>query len=114
MTAVSLPAPPEAEPADELATIEKVAPPDIITLIVDPQSAVTINYLLYSGAELTLALRAAGDTTIVSTEATTLQFLLDVYNIPIPAKLPYSLTPRIDELQAPNLEGDQVVDESGQ
>jgi pilus assembly protein CpaB len=111
---VSLPAPPEAEPADELATIEKVAPPDIITLIVDPQSAVTINYLLYSGAELTLALRAAGDTTIVSTEATTLQFLLDVYNIPIPAKLPYSLTPRIDELQAPNLEGDQVVDESGQ
>ncbi len=103
---ISLPAPAGAVPAEEMAAVEKIEPPDIITLIVDPQSAVTINYLLFSGAELTLALRATGDSGVVSTEAATLQFLLDVYNIPIPAKLPYSLTPRLDKLQAPELEGD--------
>ncbi|MBE9524686.1 MAG: hypothetical protein IMY76_06275 [Chloroflexi bacterium] len=111
---IGLPAPAETVPAEEIAAIEKVSPPDIITLIVDPQSAVTINYLLYSGAELTLALRAAGDTGVVSTEAATLQFLLDVYNIPIPAKLPYSLAPRVDDLQAPELEGDLAEEETGQ
>jgi len=93
-----LPAPSSAvQPSEEIAPAA-VEPPDIITLIVDPQSAVTINYLLYSGAELTLALRSAGDDAVLSTEAATLQFLLDVYNIPIPAKLPYSLAPRTDEL----------------
>ncbi|MBM3144527.1 MAG: hypothetical protein FJ010_06050 [Chloroflexi bacterium] len=81
-------------------------PPDVITIIVTPQDAVTVNYLLYSGAELTLALRSSRDDTITTTEAATLQFLLDVYNIPIPAKLPYGITPRIDELVPPVLEND--------
>lgn len=76
-------------------------PPDLITLVVSPQDAVTLNYMMYAGAELTLALRAAGDTSSVDTEAATLQFLLDTYNIPIPAKLPYGIEPRVDELFSP-------------
>lgn len=81
-------------------------PPDVITLVVTPQDAVTLNYLMYSGAELTLALRAAGDDSSISTEAATLQFLLDTYNIPVPAKLPYGMEPSTNELVAPQLEND--------
>jgi Flp pilus assembly protein CpaB len=72
--------------------------PTIITLIVDPQDAVALNYLLFSETELTLVLRASGDDTPFTTEAATLQFMLDVYNVPAPAKLPYSMEPRIDSL----------------
>jgi len=40
-----------------------VPPPDIITLVVSPQDSLVMNYFLYANARLTLALRAAGDTT---------------------------------------------------
>lgn len=78
-----------------------IDPPDIITLIVTPQDAVTLNYLIYVGAELNLALRASGDDSLITTEAVTLEFLLNNYNIPVPSKLPYGLTPRIDTLISP-------------
>jgi Flp pilus assembly protein CpaB len=81
--------------------VELVQPPDVITLIVSPQDAVTLNYLLYSGAKLTLALRGANDDSRVQTEAVTLQYLLEQYNIPVPIKLPYGMEPRIDGLTPP-------------
>jgi len=77
--------PPQGEAADEPVI------PEVITLVVTPQDAVTLNYLVAQGARLTLALRSAGDASRVETESVTLQFLLDQYNIQIPAKLPYSM-----------------------
>jgi pilus assembly protein CpaB len=103
------PVPVEGEPAPEAP--EPPPPPNIITLIVSPQDAVTLNYLLYSGAELTMALRSAGDSAILTTEAATLQFLLDVYGIPIPAKLPYGMEPRIYELEPGNPQPQPAVPE---
>jgi len=84
---------------DALASIPQ--PPDLITLIVTPQDAVTLNYLVYAGAELSLALRSAADSTVATTEAVTLEYLLNTYNIPVPTKLPYGLEPRIDSLLSP-------------
>lgn len=90
-TGQPLPAPPQA-------------PPDIITLIVSPQDAVTLNYLLYSGAELTMALRSVGDDSLSSTEAVTLDYLLNTYSIPVPSKLPYGMEPRTNSLTPPTLQ----------
>jgi pilus assembly protein CpaB len=81
-------------------------PPDVITLVVTPQDAITLNYLLYSGAQLTLALRAAQDDTRVQTESVTLQFLLEQYNITVPAKLPNSMEPAVRTLNRPSLAND--------
>ncbi len=90
--------------------------PDLITLIVTPQDAVTLNYFLFTyvntegsttnPAMLTLALRGAGDQQRVQTEAVTLQYLMDQYKIPLPAKLPYGLEPRVNSLQTPALAND--------
>lgn len=80
--------------------------PDLITLVVNPQDAVTLNYLVYAGSQLTLALRPSGDDTRVQTEATTLDFLLTQYNIPVPVKLPYGMEPRVDDLTPPMLTND--------
>jgi Flp pilus assembly protein CpaB len=82
------------------------APPDVITLIVSPQDAVTLNYLVYSGAELTLVLRNPRDTDATTTEAVTLSYLLDQYNIPIPVKLPYGMQPPVTALAPKALPND--------
>lgn len=81
--------------------------PDVITLVVTPQDAITLNFLIYNNAKLTLALRSAGDDERVKTEAVTLQYLMDQYSIPVPAKLPYGLEPRVNQLQDPALPNDQ-------
>ncbi|HNT24832.1 MAG TPA: flagella basal body P-ring formation protein FlgA [Anaerolineales bacterium] len=96
-----------APPAAATTTPTPVpAPPDVVTLIVSPQDAVTLNYLIFAGGELTLALRHPQDTNTSSTEAVTLQFLLDQYSIPVPVKLPYGLEPRVDDLLWPTLPSD--------
>lgn len=103
---VTLPAPPPTEEGEEPPPPE-VQPPDIITLIVTPQDAVTLNYLVYAGAELNLALRSGNDDSRVFTEAVTLQFLLDQYNIPVPVKTSFGIEPRLDVLTPPVLENDR-------
>jgi Flp pilus assembly protein CpaB len=99
---------PPVEPAPEGQPEEISLLPVTITLIVTPQDAVTLNYLMmiFPGAQLTLALRSAGDDTRVQTEAVTLDFLLKQYNIPVPLKLPYGLEPRLGELALPELPND--------
>lgn len=95
--------------------------PDIVTLIVTPQDSVTLTYLINAqtltvktnpdGSQVTvpgepqtrfsLTLRNPTDQARQATEASTLQFLLSQYNIPIPAKLPYALQPALTGLLAP-------------
>ena len=75
--------------------------PTIITLVVDPQDAVSLNYLIYSGAELNLTLRSAGDQSLMETEAIALHNLLSQYNIPVPVKVPYATHPPVYELVPP-------------
>jgi Flp pilus assembly protein CpaB len=89
---------PEGGAAQPAATAVPVANPDIITLIVTPQDAVSLTYMLTSGVNLTLTLRAPDDSTRAETEAATLQYLLSQYAIPVPAKLPYGIQPRLDNL----------------
>ena len=87
-------------PAEGEQPVETPAPvpPDVITLIVSPQDAITLNYLIFSGAQMTLALRPSEDDTRVQTDAVTLQYLLDTYSIPVPVRLPYGMEPRVDAL----------------
>lgn len=102
--ATPTPAPSAAEeaagPEGEGAVVE---PPklDLITLIVSPQDALVLNYALKSGADIAFALRAAGDTARIETESVTLQYLIEHFNIPVPAKLPYGTQPRVDQIAGP-------------
>ena len=98
----------ETAPEDgEAAPAPVIVRPDIITLVVTPQEAVSLNYLLYAEAHLTLALRANEDAQAepVFTDAVTLNYLKDLYNIPLPSKLEFGLEPRVDELVSPDTQG---------
>jgi pilus assembly protein CpaB len=100
----------EAAAAPQIPTSE---PPDIVTLIMWPQDAVTLNYLLYTGGQVTLALRGAGSVNeaATATDAVTLQYLMDVYRIPLPVRLPYGTQPGVEELVPPVLENDYLLEE---
>jgi pilus assembly protein CpaB len=73
-------------------------PPDIITLVVTPQDAIVLNYMNRMseryplGVQVTFALRSAGDTSRVDTEAVTLSYMFERFNIALPAKLNYGLS----------------------
>ena len=92
----------QQQPAEGEAPVK----PDIVTLIVSPQDAIMLSYLTYTKAQIALTLRNPSDQSRQATEAATLQFLLSQYNIPVPAKLPYALQPRIDVLAPPVLPND--------
>jgi pilus assembly protein CpaB len=96
----------EQAQAAEITPTPMPAPPDVMTLIVSPQDAVTLNYLIYGGAQLTLVLRNPRDTAVGPTEAVTLVYLLDQYSIPVPVKLPYGLQPAVTALVPPALQND--------
>ncbi len=92
-TNLAAPAPVAAPVADGQQAPPAPAGPDIVTLLVSPQDSITLSYLILTDAELSLTLRNPSDQARQATEASTLQFLLSQYNIPVPAKLPYSLEP---------------------
>lgn len=88
---------------------QQQANPDIVTLMVNPQDSISLNYFVYSGAVLSLSLRNPNDTSRFSAESATLTSLLTQYNISLPSKLPYATQPRIEVLTPPVLPNDAVT-----
>ncbi len=80
-----------------------VPPPDIITLMVAPQDSLVLNYFMFADAKFTLALRSAGDTTLVETESVTLPYVIETFRISVPTRLTYALEPAVRTLTTPTL-----------
>jgi len=85
-----------------------------VTLIVTPQEALALNWAIKTGVDLVMTLRAPGDTSADVTTSVTLQYLFDTYVITVPAKQPYGLEPRLDELIVPVLPNDPAPAGAGQ
>jgi Flp pilus assembly protein CpaB len=96
-------APAEAQQAAPTAA----PPPDVLTLIVTPQDALSLNWAMKANVDMTLTLRAPGDSQEIDTTSVTLQYLIDNYSIAVPSKLPYGLEPRLDAIVPPVLGNDQ-------
>ncbi len=103
--------PTSAEEGQEPQPAKLVNVPDVVTLVVSPQEAIVLNYLVYAEANIMLALRSPYDNEAapVYTDAVTLDYLMNIYNIPVPNKLDYGLETRVDELAEPVLDNDQNV-----
>ena len=98
---------PNATPSP--AQAQQQASPDIVTLMVNPQDSISLNYFVYSGAMLSMTLRNPNDTSRFAAESATLTSLLTQYNISLPSKLPYASQPRIDILIPPLLPNDTIT-----
>jgi Flp pilus assembly protein CpaB len=91
------------------AQAQQLANPDIVTLMVNPQDSISLNYFVYSGAMLSMSLRNPNDTSRFSAESATLTSMLTQYNISLPSKLPYASQPKIEILTPPLLPNDTVT-----
>jgi len=91
------------------AQVQQQAAPDIVTLMINPQDSISLNYFVYSGAALSMTLRNPNDTSRFAAESATLTSLLTQYNISLPSKLPYAAQPRIDVIIPPLLPNDVVT-----
>lgn len=91
------------------AQVQQQSAPDIVTLMVNPQDSISLNYFIYNGAILSMSLRNPNDTSRFDAQSTTLTSLLTQYNISLPSKLPYAMQPRIDVLIPPLLPNDVVT-----
>jgi len=89
--------PEEAEEQQPEPTLRAAVEP--LTLIVMPQDAMVLKYASEVGANIDLVLRSAGDTEQTGAEPVTLKYLFERYNLDLPPKLPYGLTP---PLESPN------------
>lgn len=83
----------EEEGQEDVEATQTAPVPDNMTLIVSPQDVVLLNYLIEANVKLTVALRSSGDSQTITTDAVTLQYVLDQKNIPLPVKLPYAVEP---------------------
>lgn len=98
----------EGAPPPQAAPVAvETAPPDIVTLVVDPQEALAINYAVKSGMDIVLTLRGPNDQNQTQTDMVSLQYLMETYNMAVPQRLPYSTSPRVDLFNLPLLPEDE-------
>jgi Flp pilus assembly protein CpaB len=102
--ATATPLPDEVGGTTDEVTIEEtpeVAPrPDIVTLAVSPQEAVELTWFVEAGLPLTFALRSASSTSLQDTNAVTLNYIMNRFNIRVPERANYSLEPAIRSIRS--------------
>ncbi len=84
--------------------------PDILVIEVTPQEALAISFIIRLHADLTYALRSAGDTSVFSVPSMDLKRLMDDFKIDLPPSLSYGTVPRIDVPYLPILGNDIPVE----
>jgi Flp pilus assembly protein CpaB len=88
---------------------ETLTPPDILVIEVSPEEALAVDYLIRIKADLSYAMRSAGDTTVFNIPSMDLKRLMDDFKIDLPPNLAYGSTPRMDQPFIPVLGNDSVV-----
>jgi Flp pilus assembly protein CpaB len=94
----------EQTPEQTVTTVSK--PPDIITLIVSPQDALALNYVMKAGMDIVFTLRSPDDLSQIETTSVSLEYLFNNYSITVPSKPAYGLQPRLDKIIPPVLPND--------
>jgi hypothetical protein len=92
----------EAVPEGEEGEVQvEPAMPSVqpLTLAVSRQDAMVLEYAQIIGARVNFVLRPVQNTQRQTTEAVTLQYLMNQYNIEVPPKLPYGVTPSVQQLE---------------
>lgn len=93
---------PTATPLPGPTATPNVYNPDLITLAVSPQDAVTLTWIIEAGLPITLTLRSAQEGAApfdTTTDNVTLEYITQTYRIKQPGKLNYALEPRISSIR---------------
>jgi pilus assembly protein CpaB len=101
-TPLPTPTPPEGE-ATSAAPPPTPTPtaPDVVTLAVTPQDAVVLTWIVEHRLPITLVIRSVKDIAAgpATTDAVTLQYMVDRYTVTLPPALPYALEPALRSIR---------------
>jgi Flp pilus assembly protein CpaB len=81
---------------------------DIVTVAVSPQDAVVLTWFVEAKIPFTFALRSAATTTLPQTDAVTLDYIMERFNIAVPERFNYSIEPAIRSIRRLEV-GDQIT-----
>lgn len=73
--------------------------PDIITLAVSPQDAVFLSWIVEARLPITFLLRSSQGSSSALTEPVTLDYVMDTYNIVVPARRTFSIEPAVSSIR---------------
>ncbi len=94
--------PPPGQGEAQQATPQPTATPYlplIITLAVTPQDALVLTWAVDAQIPITLALRTAGDNSVVATDPVSLDYMIRTYNAQPPVALEFALEPPITSVR---------------
>jgi Flp pilus assembly protein CpaB len=102
-TPVPTPTPAEGEPTKGAPPPTPTPPfPDIVTLAVEPQDAVTLTWIIEARVPMTLVIRSAqGDPSVRTdpTQSVSLQYMIETFQVAQPPSLPYALEPALRSIR---------------
>jgi len=90
--------------------VEIVIRPDIVVVSVTPQEALVMTWLIEAGVPLNFLLRSAADNSRVLTQAVTLEYIMDSYEITLPEPRNFSIEPAIRSIRSVILTNVQPID----
>jgi Flp pilus assembly protein CpaB len=102
--------PTPAAGAAQTTTAQIATTPDIMVIEVTPQEALAINFLIRMKADLTYALRSAGDTSVFTLNSVDLSALMEEFNITLPPNSTFASGVRTDAPYIPVLGNDVAVE----
>jgi len=79
--------------------VEVVIRPDIVVVAVEPQEALVMTWLIEAGVPLNFFLRSAADNSRALTDAVTLGYIMDTYEVTLPPQREFSIQPAIEEIR---------------
>lgn len=94
-----------ATPAPEVQPTPEPPRPDLVTLAVRPQDAVILTYMSEAQLPLTFALRSARSQGLPPTDPVTLDYVLNTFNIIVPDRFNYGLSPAVRSIRTSSLGG---------
>jgi Flp pilus assembly protein CpaB len=95
------------------AAVSVILRPETVTVAVTPQEALVLIWLIEARVPLNFFLRSAADNSRVLTDPVTLDYIMETYTIPVPARRDFSIEPAIRNIRQ-LITGDLVpITESG-
>ena len=85
----------------------------IVVVAVTPQEALVMTWLIEAGVPLNFLLRSAADNSRVLTDAVTLGYIMDSYEIALPPPRDFSIEPAIREIRRITLPNLQAISSGG-
>jgi Flp pilus assembly protein CpaB len=100
-------------PVPDTAPTPTPAPPDVLVVALPPQQQLFLSYAVDNSANIDFALRGPGDGHLYNVQNVDLNYLLQRFNIEVPADFEYIISPNVEPTPVAPTQNQPAAPESG-